>query len=226
MMEKEERRRKIASRGSDRMALITGRLQCLDMDHIPARQFDSQPATTDHDHGYKNDAPTMPIKQQSEEEEQSSIICTPRVSKAKTNGPNISKKPLIQLLDSLTPKDINSSIMSTESTRVMCSTIIAVLVVRSHVNLPHNVVKSKSLIAYRPLYVVLMTDLLIVAARLVLYTQTREEDDKKERSFDGVNWGGAIKVLELGLVLHQAIRAIFIDCSFYLVILVCGLSLV
>ncbi|XP_073271714.1 uncharacterized protein [Primulina huaijiensis] len=223
-MEREERRRRISSRGSDRLALITGRLESLAMDRLPA-QFDSQPATTDY-HG-KNDAPKTPIKQESEEEQfESSIISTPRTCKTKTNGPNPCKKPLIQLLDSFTPKEINSSIISSENTRVVCSTIIAILIVLSHVNLPHNVVKSKSLIAYRPLYVVLMTDLLIVAARLALYTQTREEDEHKELSFDGVNWGGAVKVLELGLVLHQAIRAIFIDCSFYLVIVVCGISLV
>ncbi|KZV16270.1 hypothetical protein F511_35836 [Dorcoceras hygrometricum] len=202
------------------MALITGRVKSLDMDGLHV-QYDSQPATPDH-HG-KSDTPTTPREQKSEEEQFQSSITTPRISKPKNHGLNPSKKPLIQLLDSITPKEINSTIISSENTRVMCSTIIAVLVVLSHVNLPHNVVRSKSLIAYRPLYVVLVTDVLIVAARLALYTQKkREEEDHK----GGVNWGGAIKMLELGLVVHRGIRAIFIDCSFYLVIVVCGLSLV
>ncbi|KAK4428077.1 hypothetical protein Salat_1576700 [Sesamum alatum] len=96
----------------------------------------------------------------------------------------------------------------------------------SHVNLPHVLVKSKSLIAYRPLYAVLLIDMLIVAARLALYAQGREVEQEPNFEFDGCNWLGAIKMLEWGMVLHHTLRAILIDCSFYLAIVVCGLSLV
>lgn len=130
------------------------------------------------------------------------------------------------LLSSIPAKEINFSIISTEDTRAICSVVLAILVVLSHVNLPHNVVKPKSLIAYRPLYVVLLTDVLIVAARLAPYAQIRKEDKEPKIEEDEHNLGGAVKLLELGLVLHQMIRAFFIDCSFYLVVVVFGLSLV
>ncbi|CAK9161471.1 unnamed protein product [Ilex paraguariensis] len=133
-------------------------------------------------------------------------------------------------LNFFTLKDINSCIVASENTRVFCSIIIAVLVVLSHTNLPRNIVKSKSIIASKPLYVLLLTDLTIVLAQLTLEKRRDSEKDKEEKETvsqkDGHNWRGAIKILEVGLVLHQTMRAILIDCSFYVVIVICGLSLV
>lgn len=157
-------------------------------------------------------------------EEKSSLITT-RVSKFSDNA-KFPEKPFEYHLSSITPKEINFSIISSENTRVVCSFVIAVLVVLSHVNLPHNVVKSKSLIAYRPLYAVLLTDMLIVAARIALYSQGREDEEEAKFKGDDHNWEGAVKLLEWGLVMHQTLRAIFIDCSFYLAIVICGLSIV
>jgi hypothetical protein len=42
---------------------------------------------------------------------------------------------------------------------------------------------------------------------------------------DGDNWVGAVKLLERGLTVYQAVRGIFIDCSVYLVVVICALSL-
>ncbi|XP_047952801.1 uncharacterized protein LOC125198536 isoform X2 [Salvia hispanica] len=53
----------------------------------------------------------------------------------------------------------------------------------------------------------------------------KEEEGKYEDEDDG-SLDGAVKLLELGLVLHQMICAIFVDCSFYLVVVILGLSLV
>lgn len=134
------------------------------------------------------------------------------------------RKPFKYHLNSITPRDINFSIISSENTRVVCSFVIAVLVVLSQINLPHKVIKSKSLIDYRPLYAVLLSDLLIVSATLALCSQG--EEDEREMKLEGdVNWEGAVKLLEWGLILHQTIRAIFIDCSLYLAIVICSLSL-
>ncbi|KAI3455410.1 hypothetical protein Pfo_012073 [Paulownia fortunei] len=278
-MEREARRKKITSRGTDRMALITGRLQTLDpnlskscsfsnptRDSLPAQhaRSSSEPAAEkdralfqDYPRG-GDDAPDTLIRHDNDEEvskgnasgsrvsdlqkldekevailssapafqsgAQSSLVST-RVTNTSDDA-NFPVKPFEYHLNSVTPKEINFSIISSENTRVICSFVIAVLVVLSHVNLPHYVVKSKSLIAYRPLYAVLLTDMLIVAARLALYSQEREDDEEIKFEGDGHNWEGAVKLLEWGLVLHQTLRAIFIDCSFYLAIVVCGLSLV
>ncbi|KAI5660585.1 hypothetical protein M9H77_29378 [Catharanthus roseus] len=134
-----------------------------------------------------------------------------------------------QLTSYFIPKDINSSIISSENTRVFCSIMIALLVVVSYANLPRHIVRSKSTIASRPLYVLLVTDLMIVGLRLYFTKQslTKTAVEKPESSQgDGSNWDEAVKFLEWGLVVYQTLRAIFIDCSFYTVVVVCGFSLI
>ncbi|PIN10822.1 hypothetical protein CDL12_16593 [Handroanthus impetiginosus] len=252
-MERETRRKKISSQEADRMAMITGRIQIPDPGPLNSSSFsnlsqderkeealfqdhynhcgDNLPNIQTHNShvelSEENNLSDLHNLDEKEEEAARSLVLTPRVSH-RSNDTNLPERPFEYHLSSITPKDINFSIISSENTRALCSFVIAVLVVLSHINLPHNVVKPKSLIADRPLYAVLLTDMLIVAARLALYSMGREEDDNTETSFgrDGDNWEGAVKLLEWGLVLHQTLRAIFIDCSFYLVIVVCGLSLV
>ncbi|KAG8379930.1 hypothetical protein BUALT_Bualt07G0140900 [Buddleja alternifolia] len=191
-----------------------------------------------HHHRGGDDAPDTPIRHEKNHEEivkqnasGNRVSTLQKIDETElsttSDAANLSEKSFIHYMLTITPKEINSSIVSSEDTRVICSIVVAILVVLSHVNLPHSAVKSKSLIAYRPLYVVLLTDVLIVGARLALYTRCREEEDKEAKVEEGgENWGGAVKLLEWGLVLHQTLRAIFIDCSFYVAIVVCGLSIV
>ncbi|XP_042971022.1 uncharacterized protein LOC122303335 isoform X1 [Carya illinoinensis] len=130
-----------------------------------------------------------------------------------------------------TSKRIHSCIVASENTRVICSLIIAFLVVFSYVDYPlfgRNIVNSKSIVASRPLYILLLTDVSIVFARVYLEKRREFDEAEEERVVlqeDGQNWEKAEKVLERGLVAYQAIRAIFIDCSVYAVVVICGLSL-
>lgn len=126
-------------------------------------------------------------------------------------------------------RDINSCILISENKRVICSVMISLLVVLSYAHLPLHIARSNSFVASRPLYILLLTDLTIVVARIVRKEVVHDEERTKNR--EGVkdfghNWDGALTILEYGLVLYQTIRAIFIDCSFYLVIVICGLSLI
>ncbi|CAH9066225.1 unnamed protein product [Cuscuta epithymum] len=87
---------------------------------------------------------------------------------------------------------------------------------------PHGgMAKSNSGIASRPLYMLILTDVTVVVARLLI-PQPKEAEEKGEEGDDG--WRGAFVVLEIGLVVYQAFRALFIDCSFYLVLVLCLLS--
>ncbi|KAJ8535959.1 hypothetical protein K7X08_034360 [Anisodus acutangulus] len=126
-------------------------------------------------------------------------------------------------------RDINSCILISKNKRVVCSIMISFLVVLSYAHLPHSIARSNSFIASRPLYILLLTDLTIVIAQIVrkevVPGEERDEDGERAKDF-GHNWDGALMILEYGLVLYQTIRAIFIDCSFYLVIVICGLSLI
>ena len=89
--------------------------------------------------------------------------------------------------------------------------------------------KSDSVVASRPLYILLLTDVTIVLV-LLLFEKLRGPEEAEEEEVappkDRDNWAEAEKVLERGLVVYQATRAIFIDCSVYLVVVICGLSLV
>ena len=91
-----------------------------------------------------------------------------------------------------------------------------------------------SVVASRPLYILLLTDATIVFARLYLKNRVddhgenslEEEEIPQVQDDNAHNWIQAVKFLERGLVLYQAIRGIFIDFSVYAVIVICGLSFV
>ncbi|GMQ08673.1 hypothetical protein CsSME_00052292 [Camellia sinensis var. sinensis] len=91
------------------------------------------------------------------------------------------------------------------------------------------IVKSQSTITSRPLYILLLTDVTIVLLRLLgkqRDPEKIEEEGKVGMLEDEENWKGAVKILEMSLVFYQTIRTVFIDCSFYVVVVICGLSLV
>lgn len=244
-MEREARRKKIKSREMDRMALITGRMKTFDPNVVKSSSFshnnreeeDHLPDLTKHsrssseppppendvvglfpDHPYDGEEDFS--KQNATNISQKEVALQALVT---SRGAPLPGKQFEYHLNSITPRDINFSIISSENTRAICSFVIAVLVVLSHINLPHKVIKSKSLIDYRPLYAVMLSDLLIVSATLALLSQGKENEREAKLEKD-VNWDGAVKLLEWGLILYQTIRAVFIDCSLYLAIVVCGLA--
>ncbi|GER52428.1 phosphorylase b kinase gamma catalytic chain, partial [Striga asiatica] len=255
-MEKSERRKKIISQGTDRLALITGRIQTLDpdppfkstsfstprRDPPPAiharsssepRAVNQEPLLSDHHLLAGADSPDSITRHDNNEEFPKENYSESNVGKlegkeAARLRPECTKlpeKPLVHLFRFISLNEINFSIISSEDTRAICSVVLAILVVLSYITLPPNEVKPKSLLAYKPLYVVLLTDVFIVCVKLAPYAHIRKEYVMEPKmKEDGDNWGGAVKLLEFGLVLHQTIRALFIDCSFYFVVVVFGLS--
>lgn len=138
----------------------------------------------------------------------------------------------------ITAKELNSCIIASESTRAVCSILVAILVLISYIGYPPllgiNSVISKSVVAAKPLYMILLTDISVVFAHVVMRKRISnsvlevEDSDGggKGLSGEGLNWARAVMVLERGLVLHQTIRALFIDCSVYIIVVGCGLSLI
>ncbi|KAK7381636.1 hypothetical protein VNO80_00182 [Phaseolus coccineus] len=117
-------------------------------------------------------------------------------------------------------RELNYCILASESTRAISSLIIAVMVVFYYLI-------SKSVLASRPLYILLLTDVTIVFARLYCgkaIVVEENEGEKDKAPGDGHSWGDAVKLLERGLVAYQALRGAFIDCSIYLVVVVCATS--
>ncbi|CAI9114103.1 OLC1v1014743C1 [Oldenlandia corymbosa var. corymbosa] len=270
-MEREARKRKIVDRSSDRLALITGRLQHLETQSPPSTPISSDHHLTkphsvppgwgninnahinDNDrqhHDYHHPShlvleetmKNVSAATQKNGTEPSSLADTRILSTTKepsNKNANVYSKPaggINDLLRCFTAKDLNSCIISSENTRVFCSIMIALLVVIAYANLPRHIVKSKSLIASRPLYVLLLTDVIIVILR-VIYSKHRDlgsggdmdmkvkqDMNSKESDQSDDNWDVAMKLLEWGLVLYQTVRALFIDCSFYIVIVICGFA--
>ncbi|GAA0155439.1 hypothetical protein LIER_13167 [Lithospermum erythrorhizon] len=162
-------------------------------------------------------------------ESESELVVLENTSKAK-DGASVHPQTTQNRLRSFSPKRINACILSSENTRVVCSIMIALLVVFSNSNLPHHIIKERSIISRKPLYVMLLTDVSIVVGRIILAKRRVQKQAKKGKDGkspeDVENWESAVKILEYGVVLYQMVRGIFIDCSFYMVIVTSGLSLV
>ncbi|XP_042481944.1 uncharacterized protein LOC122062395 [Macadamia integrifolia] len=131
-----------------------------------------------------------------------------------------------------TASRISSSISASERIRLHCSIGIALIVVLSHLRFPligSNFVRST--ILSKPVYLILLTDVTLVLGRLLFeekgHSGKVQEAATQEPSEDGYDWADGLgKALEMGLLLHRVIGAAFLDCSVYLVIVVCGLSVV
>ncbi|XP_019449013.1 PREDICTED: uncharacterized protein LOC109351828 isoform X1 [Lupinus angustifolius] len=122
------------------------------------------------------------------------------------------------------PSEISSAINASRSTRLCCSVTVALLVVVSY--LGFSLLGSeliKSLISFRPLYLVLVTNLTVVFAKLLSTKNIR-----RYAISSGGDQGDAqlVRALEFGLVLQNVVDAFFMDCSVYAIVVVCGLSLV
>ncbi|GMN37247.1 hypothetical protein TIFTF001_006666 [Ficus carica] len=242
-LKREERRRRIVEREADRMALITGRLPSLVPSTPPPSPSSSSAPYNNHIHeaGSENKKITKEVSEEGKDCNIGSQIESQQCHEYKRNL----QKPYSESLPTLkikhhpkffSSKRLNSSIIASETTRIFCALIIAFLVVLSSVDYPlfgMNIVRSESVVASRPLYILLLTDVTIVIVRLHLENRRALEDgggggveEVLQIRDDGHNWTQALKFLERGLVVYQAIRGIFIDCSVYAVIVICGLSLV
>ncbi|CAA2963942.1 Zinc finger FYVE domain-containing 26 isoform 1 [Olea europaea subsp. europaea] len=126
-----------------------------------------------------------------------------------------------------TANEIRTAISASENTRICCSIAAAILVLLSYTGFPFlGWGIFRSIICFRPLYLLLITNISIVVARLLLERKGSEE--RQTSSVPSVGGDGMIdqvsKALELGLLMQKIVGALFMDCSIYAVVLVCGLS--
>ncbi|XVF26732.1 hypothetical protein REPUB_Repub14bG0043700 [Reevesia pubescens] len=141
------------------------------------------------------------------------------------------QKPCRNQPDFFSSKRLISCIIASERTRSFCALLIALFVLVSYIDYPlvgMNIVSPESIVASRPLYIILLTDLTVVLGRLFLDKKGDSEEAEEEKSGspnNRHNWEGAVKLLERGLVAYQTLRALFIDFSIYAVVVICGLSL-
>lgn len=92
----------------------------------------------------------------------------------------------------------------------------------------------KSVISFRPLYLVLLTNSTVVVARLFVSGKQigfgrsrRRQNNDADSSSSSSEWDAQLaKTLEIGLVVQSVLDAVFMDCAVYAIVLICGLSLV
>lgn len=169
------------------------------------------------------------VKARSEEPKLSTVLHKPLKSEpTKPEEATRSVKSQSQRTRSFfSSKKLNASIISSERTRSLSSLTIAASVIL----LPRlNIISSDSILALRPLWLLLLTDCAIVMSHLTMeasgggLSHEMKEGKGKDGS-KGENWSDAEKLLERGVVVYQALRGIFIDCSLYMVVVICGVSL-
>lgn len=139
-------------------------------------------------------------------------------------------EPQMQQSTVFTPKQISSAIVETESTRLCCSIAVGLLVVLSCLRsgiLGGNILQS--ILSFRPFYLVLLTNVTFVLARILKQRGSGRIDRGENRtpSAEGYDWTDQVgNALELGLLMQKVLNSVFMDFAVYATIVVCGLSFV
>ncbi|KAJ8555395.1 hypothetical protein K7X08_012891 [Anisodus acutangulus] len=151
----------------------------------------------------------------------SSLLNPPRLSASDDGGHSFNLKSNYHNI--FAPNKISSAIAASESIRINFSLVAAILVLVSY-----NSHFFKVVIFFRPLLLLLLTNISIVIARLFAEEAGSQGNQKAAaNSIPGVGMVDQIgKALELGLLLQNVMGAVFMDCSIYSITVVCGLSVV
>ncbi|GAB4854207.1 hypothetical protein Ancab_022794 [Ancistrocladus abbreviatus] len=141
--------------------------------------------------------------------------------------------PKINFANIFTYQQVTSAVAATEQLRMFCSLMMAFLVVLSYMGFP--IVSScliRSIIQFRPLFLVLLTNITFIFQHLISGKQRSlgkaGNAAGKSLTADGFyGWAAdAGKALEVGLMALSVLSALFMDCSMYAILVICGLSVV
>lgn len=258
---REARRRRILERGSDRLALINGRIQTLpstsisasplstddqDLQSLPAYQSTAlsngdESATAKPIEGVSLEKPQLqknetdvdalksPVPDLRSEIQSSLASSTPLRSLTSASDTEQRLQTRIHYSRLFTTSQIASAISASEGSRIVYSVAIALLVVLSYMGFPllgSDIIRR--ILFWRPLYLVLLTDVTVVIALLLLEKRRGLKRSNNEPSLgNGLGWAEqAGTALEIGLVSYKVVGAIFMDFSVYAVFVTCGVSLV
>ncbi|KAM0053564.1 hypothetical protein Hdeb2414_s0007g00260941 [Helianthus debilis subsp. tardiflorus] len=242
------RRRRIAEKGAERLALITGRVQSISSSSpsLPPPVAQSEPSSTPpcptsvSDQLPISDENTDPLlntetagddvvsdvidnsetitetSAQTSSKPETLTEQTPLISTS-----NKSKNPVSQTQTrhhkTFSPKQLRPAITASENIRIICSITVALLVILADAGFP-ILDRMKSIILFRPLLLLLVTNVTIVAAHFLL-------QKVKHRSTGDAGFADHIGMaLEWGLLVKTGSSALFMDCSVYSVVLICGMG--
>ncbi|RWV80536.1 hypothetical protein GW17_00058183, partial [Ensete ventricosum] len=122
-------------------------------------------------------------------------------------------------------KQVSRSVAASENKRSIGAVMIALLVVLSNHGYAFGGAVMGSIVNFRPLFLVMLTDVTIVLGLLMTNRGTDEKENERARSGKQEHgWPSNIgDTLEAWLMLRTVSSAIFMDCSICAVIIIAGL---
>ncbi|KZV24902.1 Zinc finger FYVE domain-containing protein 26 isoform 1 [Dorcoceras hygrometricum] len=242
---REARRRRLSDRGSERLALITGRIQSLspDPDLDSSQREDSSLRNDDsvrepfrHDGCAPELEPLLHNADKGKDLASASATLFGQEEPVFQAPPSVLSPPKSLQHEHhshhspFTTGEIISAISASEDVRTRCATAAALLVILSYIGFPilgWGVMRGT--IIFRPLYLLLLTNTSIVFARLLsgkdgANTRPRQMNRVASSSENGMA-DQLGRALESGLLLQNIFGALLMDFSIYVVVLICGLNL-
>ncbi|KAF3548557.1 hypothetical protein DY000_02010113 [Brassica cretica] len=130
--------------------------------------------------------------------------------------------PLVSFVNTITPKHIGAAIDASEYARMFSSILIALLVVLSHLGFS----SLGSIVSFRPVFLLLLTDATIVLGRILL-SHHGDPSSASRRQNSVMNGQGIAdqvgNALEMVMMMKKIMNAVSMDFSLYAVFLICGL---
>lgn len=245
---REARRRRIVERGSERLALITGRIQSLPPDPPTTRPTQTPSDIAQHEdvasgsplpdresvrelsQHHTQDETVEPLLQNNEKGRSiTPRAVTPLGPEEETPAQDHQREQ--RHLNLLTAGQVYSAIAASEKFRICSSIVAAVLVILSYIGFPVlGFGITRNIIMSRPVYLLLLTNISIVLVRVILGAQGAELRMGQKRSVP--NFGGNTlvdqlgKALESAMLLQNIFGALLMDFGIYTVVVICGLSVV
>ncbi|XP_071690693.1 uncharacterized protein [Rutidosis leptorrhynchoides] len=244
------RRRRIAEKGADRLAFITGRVQSLSSPSIPpsvSPDSDQLPLFDE-----KTNSPldaeavvedimsnVQSVNDNSDPITETSTQTTPEPNKLQSipatlteqiepvSASNRLQKPvsLTRRHETFSPNRLRPAIKSSENIRRICSLVVAILVLLSYAGFPilgSNVIKN--IVLSRPLFLLILTNITIVVAPLLL-EKVKQKEQRRSLAGDAGFANQIGTILEWGLLMKNGLSELFMDCSVYSLVVILGMSL-
>ncbi|MFS7988036.1 hypothetical protein Hanom_Chr11g01029811 [Helianthus anomalus] len=245
------RRRRIAEKGADRLALITGRVQSISSspplppsvvqpepsstppcptsvsDQLPISVFwmyentdqlsNKETAGNDVVSNFRsvtdNSETITETSAQTSSKPETLAEQTPLISTTSNESKNPVSQTQTRHHKTFSPKQLRPAITASENIRIICSITFALLVILADAGFP-ILACMKSVILFRPLLLLLVTNVTIVAAHFLL-------QKVEHRSTGDAGFADHIGMaLEWGLLVKTGSSALFMDCSVYSVVLI------
>ena len=131
--------------------------------------------------------------------------------------------PLVNFVNTITPRHIGAAIDASEYARMFSSLVIALLVILSHLGFSSL---GSSIVSFRPVFLLLLTDATIVLGR-VLLSHHGDPSSASRRETSVMNGQGIAdqvgNALEMVMMMKKIMNAVSMDFSLYAVFLICGL---